>query len=353
VSAGLVMLLRRESRRKKKKSKLKWLIAAVAATPFLFAMMMLVLFAAGGANPSVAQPRVTVVADIPADFLRLYQDAAAAQGLDWTVLAGIGKVECDHGRSQLRGCNPRGTVNVAGARGPMQFLGSTWRVSAGTFDPDVAGAPVPAGQENQGYATDGDGDGIADPWQPADAISAAARFLHRNGAPGDYNAAIWAYNHSDAYRSSVLRWAETYRSAAKQTTPAAATAVPGPVPLTTVRGITVHTSIAPQLDAMIGAAAADGISLSGSGYRSHDQQIALRKAHCGTSDYAVYQMPSSQCHPPTARPGSSMHEQGLAVDFVNCSARSTACWRWLDAHAATYGFYNLPSEPWHWSIDGR
>jgi hypothetical protein len=234
----------------------------------------------------------------------------------------------------------------------MQFLGSTWRAGAGTFQADVAGAAVAAGQENQGYATDGNGDGIADPWQPADAIHAAARYLHRNGAPADYNAAIWAYNHSDAYRSTVLRWAETYRAAATQPAPAGV-AVPGPVPLTTVRGITVHTSISGPLDAMVAAAAADGVSLSGSGYRSHDRQIELRRQHCGTSDYAIYEMPSSQCSPPTARPGSSMHEQGLAIDFVNCSSRSSACFQWLAANAATYGFFNLPSEPWHWSIDGR
>jgi hypothetical protein len=85
--------------------------------------------------------------------------------------------------------------------------------------------------------------------------------------------------------------------------------------LTNVRGITVHTSIAAQLDAMIAAAAGDGVQLSGSGYRSHERQIELRRLHCGTSDYAIYEMPSSQCSPPTARPGSSMHEQGLAVDF--------------------------------------
>ncbi len=64
----------------------------------------------------------------------------------------------------------------------------------------------------------------------------------------------------------------------------------------------------------------------------------LRRSHCGPSDYAIYEMPSSQCSPPTARPGNSMHEQGLAIDFVNCSSHSTACWQWLDAHAAAYGF---------------
>jgi hypothetical protein len=350
VAAGLITLLRREPRQRAK-SKVKWVIAGIAMAPFMFLGFMLLMFAAGGSDPALNQPRVGAVADIPVEYLRLYQDAATAQGIDWAVLAGIGKVECDHGRSQLRGCNPPGTVNVAGARGPMQFLGSTWRAGEATFDADVAGPAVPAGQENQGYATDGDGDGIADPWSPADAIHAAARVLRHSGAPDDYNSAIWAYNHSDAYRTNVLRWAETYRSAATQPSQAGV-AVPGPVPLATVRGITVHSSISGQLDAMIAAAAADGVQLGGSGYRSHERQIELRRQHCGTSDYAIYQMPSSQCSPPTARPGSSLHEQGLAIDFVNCSSRSTACYRWLSANAAGFGFFNLPSEPWHWSIDG-
>jgi hypothetical protein len=350
VSAGLTTLLRREPRRRAK-SKVRLLVALVAAGPFLFAGIALVLFAAGGADPNVVNPR-PAVSDIPANYLALYQEAATAQGIDWAVLAGIGKVECDHGRSQLAGCNPRGTVNVAGARGPMQFLGSTWRSGAGTFDVDVSGPPIAEGQEGQGYATDGNGDGIADPWDPADAIHAAARYLHVSGAPGDYNAAIWAYNHSDAYRSNVLGWAESYRAAATRPT-APGGVPPGPVAVVEVAGITVHQSIGAQVQAMVAAAAADGVQLSGSGYRSHERQIELRRSHCGPSDYAIYQMPSSQCSPPTAKPGNSLHEQGLAIDFVNCSSRSSACYQWLNGHAAQFGFFNLPSEPWHWSIDGR
>jgi LAS superfamily LD-carboxypeptidase LdcB len=48
-----------------------------------------------------------------------------------------------------------------------------------------------------------------------------------------------------------------------------------------------------------------------------------------------------------------MHERGLAVDFRNCSVRSTACYQWLAGNAARFGFFNLPSEPWHWSTTGR
>ena len=124
-----------------------------------------------------------------------------------------------------------------------------------------------------------------------------------------------------------------------------------------VRGIWVHVDIADNLDRMLAAAEADGHSFSGGGYRDHQSQIRLRRAHCGSSDYAIWRMPASQCRPPTARPGASMHEQGKAIDFrYNGSiigSRNNAGYRWLAAHAAEYGFYNLPSEPWHWSINGR
>lgn len=126
--------------------------------------------------------------------------------------------------------------------------------------------------------------------------------------------------------------------------------------LVNVRGITVDASIADQLDAMLAAAEADGLTLTGSGYRSHARQIELRRAHCGPSDYAIYEMPSSHCTPPTARPGASMHERGLAIDF-SCNGALIAshdnpCFGWLEENAAAYGFFNLPSESWHWSITG-
>ena len=95
----------------------------------------------------------------------------------------------------------------------------------------------------------------------------------------------------------------------------------------------------------------DGVVLSGGGYRDPAEQIALRRQHCGSSYYAIYQMPSSSCRPPTARPGSSQHEVGLAIDFSPCS-RGSVMYNWLKANAAQYGFYNLPSESWHWSTTG-
>lgn len=124
-----------------------------------------------------------------------------------------------------------------------------------------------------------------------------------------------------------------------------------------VGGIWVNRAIASRVGAMLDAATAAGVSLSGGGYRSSSSQIALRQAHCGTDAYAVYSMPASQCRPPTARPGFSMHERGLAIDFMANGqlilSRNNVGYRWLAANAARFGFYNLPSEPWHWSINGN
>ncbi len=124
-----------------------------------------------------------------------------------------------------------------------------------------------------------------------------------------------------------------------------------------VGGIYVNKLISAQFGRMLMDAAAAGLTLGGGGFRDSAAQIATRRNNCGTSDYAIYFMPASQCSPPTARPGTSMHEQGMAVDLT-CSGtlirdQSNPCFVWLAANAANYGFFNLPSEPWHWSINGH
>jgi hypothetical protein len=130
----------------------------------------------------------------------------------------------------------------------------------------------------------------------------------------------------------------------------------GPDQITVVRGIPIHRSIAANLESMLAAASADGVQISGSGYRSSARQIQLRRAHCGSTPFDVYEKPASQCSPPTARPGRSMHERGLAVDLTvggrAITTRSSPAFRWLADNASRFGFFNLPSEPWHWSVNG-
>ena len=93
--------------------------------------------------------------------------------------------------------------------------------------------------------------------------------------------------------------------------------------------------------------------LGGWVWRSHQTQIALRRKNCGTSNYDVWEKPADDCSPPTARPGRSSHQDGLAIDFY-CQAETLSrnncgqAFRWLDCQAARYGLINLPSETWHW-----
>ena len=155
---------------------------------------------AGSGDGVTVAPSALALRDIPPHYLRLYEQAAERYGLQWSVLAGIGKVECDHGRDSSPSCTVEGAVNGAGAGGPMQFLASTWAV----------------------YGIDGDGDGRADRWDPADAIFGAARLLRAAGAPGNYGRAIFAYNHAQWYVDEVQRWARLY--GARETTESGALA---------------------------------------------------------------------------------------------------------------------------------
>ncbi len=99
------------------------------------------------------------------------------------------------------------------------------------------------------------------------------------------------------------------------------------------------------------AALADGVNLTGGGFRTEAGQIALRKQNCGESVWQTAS--SSSCRPPTAKPGKSNHEKGLAIDLHNAGSRGTEAYQWMAANAGRFGIKNLPSESWHWSINGN
>ena len=171
-------------------------LALGACAPFLLVVLFLgaaVGVFGGGVGVSLGAGVPTQVAGIPTEYLALFQAAGERYDVPWTVLAAIGKVECDDGQDPDPSCTKEGAVNSAGAGGPMQFLASTW----------------------EAYAVDVDGTGRADRWDPADAIFTAARYLQANGAPSELRRAIFAYNHSSAYVEEVLRWASVYESEAQ------------------------------------------------------------------------------------------------------------------------------------------
>jgi murein DD-endopeptidase MepM/ murein hydrolase activator NlpD len=111
---------------------------------------------------------------IPPFLLPIYQAAGTAYGIPWQVLAAINEVETDYGRDL--------SVSSAGAEGWMQFLPAEWSQ----------------------YGVDANGDGLKDPYNPADAIFAAARYLRAAGGSTNIRAAVYSYNHSQAYVDSVL-----------------------------------------------------------------------------------------------------------------------------------------------------
>jgi cell wall-associated NlpC family hydrolase len=182
-------------------------LIAIAVCLLLPVLVLAAANSAIGGGSGLAEPTQTALAEIPPQYLLLYEQAGVAYGVPWPVLAGIGKVECDHGRSPNPACWQEGAVNYAGAGGPMQFLPGTWAR----------------------YGVDADGDSKADRWDPADAVFAAANYVKASGAPEDIPSAVFAYNHSQAYVDEVLRWASIYAAeiggGAAAPSAAAATAV--------------------------------------------------------------------------------------------------------------------------------
>ncbi|MBF8193943.1 bifunctional lytic transglycosylase/C40 family peptidase [Nonomuraea sp. K274] len=137
-------------------------------------------------------------ADIPGSYLDLYKEHGEQIGVQWNILAAVGKRETNHGRSDLPGV--KSGTNSAGAAGPMQFLISTWGGKA----------RIPMSSTFNGYASDGDGDGVGDVYNPADAILGAAKMLKRNGAPENVRQALFVYNRAWWYVDQVVEIARKY-----------------------------------------------------------------------------------------------------------------------------------------------
>ena len=118
--------------------------------------------------------------EIPPFLLPIYQSCGTEYGIPWQVLAGINKIETAFGTNL--------NVSSAGAEGWMQFIPSTWAA----------------------YGVDANDDGTKDPYNPVDAICAAARYLRAAGGDQDIRQAIFAYNHADWYVDEVLLYANQY-----------------------------------------------------------------------------------------------------------------------------------------------
>jgi murein DD-endopeptidase MepM/ murein hydrolase activator NlpD len=132
---------------------------------------------------SAAQPAISYV-----ELEALWRSAGSAYGIPWEVLAAINKIESNFGRNM--------GPSSAGAVGWMQFMPDTWLR----------------------WGTDGDGDGIADPWDPQDGVYSAARYLAAAGGMADLRRSIFAYNHAEWYVDDVLELAAVFGQGGGETT---------------------------------------------------------------------------------------------------------------------------------------
>jgi hypothetical protein len=149
-----------------------------------------------GGSPTTANPTATIAPfgpapigvpnfvidsfEIPPFLLPIYQACGTEYGIPWEVLASINKIETAFGTNL--------NVSSAGAVGWMQFLPSSW----------------------EAFGVDANGDGRKDPYNPVDAICAAAHYLKLSGGTSDLYNAILAYNHADWYVEEVLLYARAY-----------------------------------------------------------------------------------------------------------------------------------------------
>src|SRR6266581_6481351 len=170
-------------------------VTVAAAAAVLLLLVAVIVGAVGGitgqeAAACTAQPAASsAAASIPASYLADFKKAGTEYNVPWTVLAAIGEVESGFGQDD--------GPSSMGALGPMQFEPSTWAA----------------------YGADGN------IMNPDDAIPAAARLLVANGAPGNLQRAVFAYNHSGSYVTDVLDQAARYAAGGAQAVSAAGSAV--------------------------------------------------------------------------------------------------------------------------------
>jgi murein DD-endopeptidase MepM/ murein hydrolase activator NlpD len=136
---------------------------------------------------SLSTPPAVAAQLSSAQLLSLWQQAGSAYAIPWQVLAAINKVESNFGRNM--------GPSSAGAIGWMQFMPSTW----------------------VRWGIDANGDGVADPWNPEDAVYSAARYLAAAGGAADISSAVYSYNHADWYVNEVLGLASLYGQGASTT----------------------------------------------------------------------------------------------------------------------------------------
>lgn len=188
------------------------LFPAVIVLTTLFVVVFYIFNPMSVANTLKEAPQQLFEIELPEENIPLYQEAADAFGIPWTLLAAHHRIE-----TKFSTMDP--LLSPVGAEGHLQFMPCTF---VGWTHPTCSGkgqGEIPEKEKTDpaviakygGYGLDGDGDGVADPYNLEDALYSAANYLSKNGAAdGKLEQAIFQYNHSDQYVKDVLHYYHLY-----------------------------------------------------------------------------------------------------------------------------------------------
>ncbi len=148
---------------------------------------------------------------IPKEYIPIYKAAGEKYNIPWTLIAAIHRVETNFGQDL--------NTSSVGAIGHTQFMVKTWvgwsfpggtRLGDASIPKETLMSPA-AISKYGGFGVDGDGDGKADPYNVTDAMYSTANYLAANGgASGNYQKAVFSYNHASWYVSRVMGFMKEY-----------------------------------------------------------------------------------------------------------------------------------------------
>lgn len=208
----------KKKKRKLKKKNLFKLLFLLTIVPALLVAVTLFISIYYLFNPDTVikalkeTPHIFREMEVPEEYIPLYKETAEVYGIPWTLLAA-------HHRVETRFSTMDPLLSPVGAEGHMQFMPCTF---VGWSHPTCSGlgqGGIPDSEKTDpeviaaygGYGTDGNGDGIADPYDLTDALYSAANYLSQNGAAdGELEKAIFQYNHSDQYVEDILHYYNLY-----------------------------------------------------------------------------------------------------------------------------------------------
>ncbi|QHJ71408.1 lytic transglycosylase domain-containing protein [Planococcus halotolerans] len=208
----------KKKKRKLKKGGILRLLFLITLLPALLVSITLFVIVYYFFNPDTVMtalketPNLFREMEVPEEYIPLYKETAEVYGVPWTLLAA-------HHRVETRFSTMDPLLSPVGAEGHMQFMPCTF---VGWTHPTCSGlgeGEIPESEKTDpeviqaygGYGTDGNGDGVADPYNLTDALYSAANYLAKNGAAdGELEKAIFQYNHSDEYVEDVMHFYGLY-----------------------------------------------------------------------------------------------------------------------------------------------